>query len=91
MKITDKAKELLQNVLDQNGVEGIRLYAVTGCCGPQFAISLDTPQELDHVKTINNIKVAMDPEITSSEELTIDVEETQEGAGLVLIGASSCC
>ncbi|WP_078429173.1 adhesin [Alkalihalobacterium alkalinitrilicum] len=91
MKITDKAKELLQNVLNQNGAEGIRLYAVAGCCGPQFAISLDTPQESDHVKTINNIKVAMDPAITASEELTIDVEEPQEGAGLVLLGASSCC
>ncbi|MES7477508.1 hypothetical protein U6M79_12390, partial [Cutibacterium acnes] len=71
--------------------EGIRLSSVLGCCGPQYAISLDQPQESDMIKTINGIKVAIDSNISGTEELILDKEEDKDGAGLVLIGASSCC
>ncbi|WHZ00065.1 adhesin [Peribacillus simplex] len=91
MKITDEAKHLLVNVLNENGAEGIRLYSVAGCCGPQMALSLDAPQESDTIQTINGIKVAVDSQIASTEEFTLDKEENQEGAGLVLIGGSNCC
>lgn len=91
MKITDAAKQLLENVLTENSAEGIRLYSVAGCCGPQFALSLDTPQANDNIETINGIKVAIDSQITATEELTLDKEENQNGEGLVLLGASSCC
>ncbi|MBZ5753075.1 MULTISPECIES: adhesin [Metabacillus] len=91
MKITDGAKQLLENFLNEKGAEGIRLSSVAGCCGPQFTISLDAPQETDTVKTINGIRVAIDSQITGTDELTLDKEESQEGAGLVLLGASSCC
>ncbi|WP_416828421.1 adhesin [Ectobacillus polymachus] len=91
MKITDEAKELLENVLSEKGAEGVRLFTVAGCCGPQFALSLDAPQESDTVKTINGIKVAFDSQITGTEELTLDKEKNQDGEGLVLLGASSCC
>ncbi len=91
MKITDGAKQLLETFLSEKGAEGIRLYSVTGCCGPQFAISLDAPEESDLIQTINGIKVAFDSQITGTDELTLDKEENQEGAGLVLIGANSCC
>lgn len=91
MKITDAAKQLLENVLTENGAEGIRLYSVAGCCGPQFALSLDAPQSNDKIETINGIKVAFDSQINATEELTLDKEESQNGEGLVLLGASSCC
>lgn len=91
MKITDAAKQLLENVLSENGAEGIRLYSVAGCCGPQFALSLDAPLESDTVTTINGIKVAIDSQVTATDELTLDKEENPEGAGLVLLGASNCC
>ncbi|AGK53512.1 adhesin [Bacillus sp. 1NLA3E] len=91
MKITDEAKQLLESFLKEKGADGIRLYTVGGCCGPQFAISLDPPQESDRMETINGIKVAFDAQITTTEELTLDKEENQEGTGLVLLGASSCC
>ncbi|MEK4010212.1 adhesin [Peribacillus sp. FSL M8-0224] len=91
MKITDGAKELLENFLNEKGAGGIRLTSVAGCCGPQFTISLDEPQESDNIKTINGIKVAIDSQITGTDELTLDKEENQEGAGLVLLGASNCC
>lgn len=91
MKITDKAKEMLQNTLNSNGAEGIRLSAVAGCCGPQFALSLDAPKDSDILETINGIKVAIDSQISSTDELTLDLEENQDGSGLVLLGASSSC
>ncbi|MDQ0214022.1 Fe-S cluster assembly iron-binding protein IscA [Oikeobacillus pervagus] len=91
MRITDEAKQLLQNVFDTKGVEGIRLTTTAGCCGPQIALTIDAPQEFDRVQTINGIKVAFDPAVTGTEELTLDREENQNGVGLVLIGGSNCC
>ena len=89
MKITDEAKQVLEDFLIERGAEGIRLSSVAGCCGPKFTISLDVPVESDRIETINGIQVAIDSEVTGSEELTLDKGEN--GAGLVLIGASSCC
>ncbi|MFB6469057.1 adhesin [Cytobacillus sp. Hz8] len=91
MKITDSAKELLEGFLSERGAEGIRLTAVPGCCGPQYTITLDAPMESDTIKIINGIRVAFDSQVTGTEELTLDKEENQEGVGLVLLGASSCC
>ena len=81
----------LISFLNKKGAEGIRLSSVAGCCGPQFAISLDAPMESDTIETINEIKVAIDSQVTGTEELTLDKEDNQDGAGLVLLGASSCC
>ena len=91
MNITGGAKKLLENFLNEKGAEGIRLSSVAGCCGPQFAITLDAPAESDKIETINGIKVAFASEVTGTDELTLDIEEGQEGAGLVLIGANNCC
>lgn len=90
MKITDGAKELLAEVLQENGAEGIRLYYTEGCCGPQFALSLDAPQEGDSVQTVNGITVAMDFQIEDNDELTLDMEEGENGTGLVLLGTGGC-
>ncbi|WP_100402574.1 adhesin [Bacillus sp. FJAT-42315] len=91
MKITDEAKQLLQNFLQEKGAEGIRLTSVAGCCGPQFALTLDAPLESDTVKMINGIQVAFDSKMTGTDELTLDKEENENGTGLVLLGASNCC
>ena len=93
---TDGAKrlrsaQLYLGYLKEKGANGIRLTATAGCCGPQFAITLDAPQESDKIETINGIKVAFDSQVTGTEELTLDIEESQNGAGLVLIGGSNCC
>lgn len=90
MQITNGAKELIAEVLKESGAEGIRLYYVDGCCGPQFALSLDAPMEGDSVQTVNGIRVAMDVQIQDHDELTLDIEEGEEGTGLVLIGAEAC-
>lgn len=36
MKITEGAKQLLENVLNENDAKEIRLYSIAGCCGPQI-------------------------------------------------------
>ncbi|MFE4706128.1 hypothetical protein [Peribacillus simplex] len=56
MKITDEAKHLLVNVLNENGAEGIRLYSVAGCCGPQMALSLDAHKNQILYKPLTGLK-----------------------------------
>lgn len=91
MRITDGARDLIAEVLKENEAEGIRLYYVEGCCGPQFALSLDAPAEGDSVQTVNGIRVAMDFQIEDHDELTLDMEEGENGTGLVLLGAGGGC
>lgn len=83
-------QKVIRKLLTGKGAEGIRLNSVAGCCGPQFAISLDTPEEPDPIQTIHGIKVAFTSELTGTDELTLDKEEGQDGEGLVLVGASDC-
>jgi len=89
MRITNDAKDLLENIFKQRGSEGIRLTVTAGASGPQIALSLEPPQEFDRIQTINGIKVAFDPAVTGTEELTLDKEESQDGVGLVLLGDGS--
>ncbi|MGG3914286.1 adhesin [Rossellomorea vietnamensis] len=91
MKITDQAKTVLTEVLKEQGAEGLRLSSTAGCCGPQIAVSMDDPEPTDTVGNINGIRVAIDPSMEGTDALTIDIETTPEGVGLVLIGANNCC
>jgi iron-sulfur cluster assembly protein len=91
MHITDQAKTVLTEVLQEQGAEGLRLSSIAGCCGPQIAVSMADPEPTDTIETINGIRVAIDPSMKGTDELTIDVETTPEGEGLVLIGANNCC
>ncbi|MCA1060470.1 adhesin [Rossellomorea aquimaris] len=91
MNITDQAKQVLSEVLREQGAEGIRLSSVAGCCGPQISVSMDDPEPTDHIESINGIRVAIDSSMQGTEALTIDVETTPQGEGLVLIGANQCC
>ena len=91
MQITDGAKQLLENFLKEKGKDGIRLSSVAGSCGSQFTMNLSSPLETDKIEIINGIKVAYDSQVTGTEELTLDIEEGQNGTRLVLIGGSNCC
>jgi Fe-S cluster assembly iron-binding protein IscA len=94
MNITNKAKQMLENVFKDNGAEGIRFYFKgAGCCGSQIGLSLDASEESDVIKTINGIRVAIDERVVSmTEGLTLDHQEGPEGARFVLLGMeSSCC
>ncbi|WP_424237887.1 adhesin [Bhargavaea ginsengi] len=84
MFITDGAKKQLDEYLAAHGLGGLRLTVETGEFGPQFAITFDEPQEFDVVQEIKGIRVAIDAQLSDTDLLTLDVEETPEGRGLVL-------
>ncbi|WP_407974737.1 HesB/IscA family protein [Bacillus altitudinis] len=94
MNITNEAKKMLEDVFAKQGAKGIRFYSEgTGCCGPQVGLSLDNPAENDTVQEINGIQVAIENTVLSATEgLTLDVQESPQGAGFVLVGIdNSCC
>ncbi|MBS4196440.1 adhesin [Lederbergia citri] len=81
MYITDDAKQLLE----RSGIVGIRLYTVpSASSGPQIALAIDEPHEFDRIQTIKGIQVAFDPSVTGTDILTLDIEENENGSGLVL-------
>ncbi|MFC7365990.1 MULTISPECIES: adhesin [Bhargavaea] len=86
MLITDEAQELLEPFLKERGLAGLRLTVETGEFGPQFAITFDEPQEFDVVQEIKGIRVAIDAQLSDTDLLTLDIEETPEGRGIVLRG-----
>lgn len=58
-----------------------------------MGLALDEPEENDVVETINEIKVAIDSMVVQfTENLTLDRQDTPDGAGLVMLGnESNCC
>ncbi|WP_156290076.1 HesB/IscA family protein [Oceanobacillus salinisoli] len=93
MNITDSAKQKLEVIFQEKSTDSIRFYSVGGgCCGPQVGLSLDRPNEADVIQEINGIKVAIEQEVKGTvAELTLDNEETPEGARFVFIGMNQCC
>jgi len=93
MNVTDGAKQKLEAIFQEKGVNGIRLYSNgSGCCGPQVGLSLDEPKDTDIVQEINGVRVALDQDIKNSvEQLTLDNDETSNGSRFVLLGMDQCC
>jgi Fe-S cluster assembly iron-binding protein IscA len=57
-----------------------------------MGMALDEPQENDQVEELNGIRVSIDERIVSyTEELTVDFQKTEQGAGLVFLGQEDCC
>lgn len=84
MKITDRAKEAIEEMSKLYGVHGIRLYSMgAGCCGPELGLALERPFEHDIIKIINTVQVAIDPRvIAAAEKVTLDKQDE----GFVLLG-----
>lgn len=93
MNITDSAKQMIEEIFAKQNAKNIRVYSLGGgCCGPQVGLSLDEPKETDEVQAINGIQVAIDPEVSAAvAEVTLDKQESEQGAGFALVGGSSCC
>lgn len=47
--ITFEAKQYIQSILEEQKVEGLRIQAVTGCCGPQIGLSLDASEATNNL------------------------------------------
>lgn len=86
MQITDAARDLIQNFLKQKNADGLRLYYLGGCGGPQYGFTTDEPEADDKVEIINGIKVAFDPEVGDTGDFTLDMVQDEDGTGLVLLG-----
>ena len=84
MYITQSAKDVLLDSMKENAAEGIRFYfAGQGCCGPQFGVSMDAPEQEDVVKEVNGIRVALDQRVSGMvEEVSLDFQD----GGLVMTG-----
>lgn len=84
MNITQSAKDVLLDSMKENAAEGIRFYfAGQGCCGPQFGVSMDAPEQEDVVKEVNGIRVALDQRVSGMvEEVSLDFQD----GGLVMTG-----
>ncbi|MBP3039440.1 adhesin [Bacillaceae bacterium Marseille-Q3522] len=93
MIITDTAKTFITNIMEENNASTLRFaFAGAGCCGPKYALALEEALETDVVEGVNGIRVAIDAQIAETvKQLTLDYEESEQGAGLVVAGGSSCC
>jgi iron-sulfur cluster insertion protein len=92
MNITDQARDVLKQVFQEQDAKNIRVYfAGYGWGGPNMGLALDEPNQNDVVVTINEIQVAIDPDIEPfTESLTLEFDK--ENNGLMLVGnENSCC
>ncbi|ALP37450.1 HesB/IscA family protein [Paenibacillus sp. SEL3] len=93
MTITDEAREFIEKMMKEAGVSTLRIgYAGAGCCGPSYQLSLEKPQENDAVSLVNEVEVAVDPQVADQVSgLTLGYIQDEQGAGLTMSGGSSCC
>lgn len=94
MKITDQAKEYIQQAMQENNVSTLRFFGIPGCCGVNLGVSLQEAEENDVIEQVNGIQVAIHPDVKDQlGEVTLEIEEDNGEMGLVLNGYnnSSCC
>ena len=56
MKITDQAKEYIQQAMQENNVSTLRFFGIQGCCGVNLGVSLQEAEENDVVRRSEWIK-----------------------------------
>lgn len=95
MIITDVARDAFRDLFEQHDASNVRVFfAGQGCGAPQLGIALDQPEENDVIQNVNEISVAIDPQILIlAENITLDVQDTPQGRGIVMMGLpeSDCC
>ncbi|MBO2537212.1 Fe-S cluster assembly protein HesB [Rummeliibacillus suwonensis] len=92
MKISNQAKEYIQKAMYENNVTTLRFFGIPGCCGVNLGVSLQEAEKNDVIEQVNEIKVAIQPDV--KEELggvSLEVEEDNGEMGLVLMGYNSTC
>lgn len=94
MKITDQAKEYIQQAMQENNKSTLRFFGIPGCCGVNLGVSLQEAEENDVIEQINGVHVAIHPDVKDQlDGVTLEVEDDNGEIGLVLNGYhnSSCC
>ncbi|WLR49803.1 adhesin [Bacillus tianshenii] len=91
MNITNAAKELLIEAMEQNEASNIRFYHTgTACCGPQVGLSLDEAEDNDQLQEVNGITVAIEDGV---EEMITNATLDRQGESLTITGLpeTDCC
>ncbi|UOQ44385.1 hypothetical protein MUN89_21600 [Halobacillus salinarum] len=88
MKITDQARDLLDQLLEDEQAECLRIFfAGYGCGEPDIGLMLGAPEADDELHQVNSIPVAIDKKIVHlTKNLTIEGKQTMEGPKFQMLG-----
>lgn len=88
MMITDMARDAFRDLFDLHNATNVRVFLAGQEDGaPQLGISLHSPEENDVIQAVNTISVAIDPHVLIlAEDITLDVQDTPQGRGIVMMG-----
>ncbi|MBA2176750.1 hypothetical protein H0266_17815 [Halobacillus locisalis] len=88
MKITDEARDLLHQILEDEQAGSLRLFfAGFGCGEPDIGMTIGEPEADDELHQVNSIPVAIDQRIAHlTEPLVIEGKQTMEGPKFQILG-----
>ncbi|WP_445002677.1 Fe-S cluster assembly protein HesB [Exiguobacterium alkaliphilum] len=92
MNVTNEAIDFMKAALTEEETKAVRICTEAGCCGPTLGLVVAAPEATDDVKDYDGLMfaVARDAEMMA-ENVTLDVESTEDGASLVLRGLQQTC
>ncbi|WP_214890965.1 Fe-S cluster assembly protein HesB [Exiguobacterium sp. s142] len=92
MNITNEAIDFMKTALEDEEVKSVRICTEAGCCGPTLGLHIAAPEATDDVKDYDGLTfaVAKDAE-AMAENVTLDVEMTEDSASLFLRGLQQTC
>lgn len=90
MKITNKAKKILAEILAQNKMDTVVIsVAKSGCCGGSINLDLADSKDCQNVKQVNGLNISVSAE---DEKALDDITFDTEGQNIVIkSGKSSGC
>lgn len=93
MQITEEAKSFFVEQMNLNDSKNIKIYmAGMGCCSPQIGLSLEEASANDEIMEVNGIKVAVEQQVKSYvTDLVFDLQQNEDGKGIVINNASASC
>lgn len=93
MNITESAKLYIENMMKEKGIANLRFtFEGSGCCGPNYGITLSESQEGDVQEIVNEITVSIDERVVDIvEDITVDFKGTGEDGGLIVRDDNGCC
>jgi Fe-S cluster assembly iron-binding protein IscA len=92
MNMTENAKQYILSAMKENNADTLRFYGVAGCCGMNLAVGLVPAEEGDQIEMVNDVNIAIMPEMVQElQNVTINVEEQDGEIGLVLEGYAPSC
>lgn len=88
MEITDQARDLLNQILEDEEAGCLRLFfAGYGCGEPDIGMKIGEPEGDDELHHINSIPVAIDKQIAHmTGTITIEGKQTMEGPKFQMLG-----